>query len=287
MTHDDKTGRMTEALTKVPAVTLGFWIIKVLCTTLGETGGDTVSMSWLGETTEKAGESGVNGYLVGTAIFGVLLVVMVFLQIRARRFNPWLYWLTIIASTTAGTTLADFSDRSLGIGYWGGSLLLLACVLASLFAWWKTLGTISVSSITGPRQEIFYWITITFSQTLGTALGDWAAEDRTGATLQDWMAGGGLGYGGGAVTFGIALAVLAALYYFTKVSRVFLFWAAFILTRPLGATVGDFFDKPQAEGGLEVSRPIASLILAVAIVLLIVVLPQRAGRHPGAEAKTH
>jgi uncharacterized membrane-anchored protein len=284
VTDNDRADWAKDALTKVPAVTLGFWIIKVLCTTLGETGGDTVSMTWLGETTDKAGQSGVNGYLVGTAIFGVLLAVMVFLQIRARRFNRWLYWLTIIASTTAGTTLADFADRSLGVGYWGGSLILLGCVLASLFAWWKTLGTISVSSITGPRQEIFYWITITFSQTLGTALGDWAAEDRGGSTLHDWMAGGGLGYAGGALTFGAALAVLAGLYFFTRVNRVFLFWAAFILTRPLGATVGDFFDKPHAEGGLEISRPIASLILAIAIVLLILILPQRAGRHPEAKA---
>jgi uncharacterized membrane-anchored protein len=246
---------------KLPAVTLGFWIIKILATTLGETGGDTVSMTWLGETTAKAGQAGVNGYLVGTGIFGLLLVLLVWLQIRARAFNPWLYWATIIASTTAGTTLADFADRSLGIGYPGGSLVLLACVLASLTFWRWTLGTVAVSSVAGVRPELFYWITITFSQTLGTALGDWAAD-------------GGLGYGGGALVFAAGLAVLATLYRLTRVSHVGLFWAAFILTRPLGATVGDLFDKPVAKGGLDVSRPAASLILAVLIILLIAVLPQ-------------
>jgi uncharacterized membrane-anchored protein len=256
------------ALTKVPAVTLGFWIIKILATTLGETGGDSVSMSWLGETTPDAGEAGLNGYLVGTAIFGVLLVILVWAQIRARRFNPWLYWTTIVASTTAGTTLADFATRSLGIGYPGGSLLLLAGVLASLFAWHRTTGSVSVNSIASRREELFYWITITFSQTLGTALGDWIAESS-------------LGYGGGALFFGALLLVLAALYYATSISHVLLFWTAFILTRPLGATVGDFLDKPFGQGGLEVSRPLASLALAVAMVMLILVLPQRAGQHPG------
>jgi uncharacterized membrane-anchored protein len=257
-----------QVLTKVPAVTLGFWLIKILATTLGETGGDSVSMTWLGETTAEAGQSGINGYLVGTAIFGILLVVMVWAQIRAARFNPWLYWATIVASTTAGTTLADFADRSLGIGYPGGSLVLLACVLLSLLAWHRTLGSVSVNTIVSPREEMFYWITITFSQTLGTALGDWAAD-------------GGLGYVGGAITFAAGLAVLTAFYVLTSSSRVFLFWAAFILTRPLGATVGDFFDKPMADGGLGIGRPIASLILALAIVALILLLPQRAGQHPG------
>jgi uncharacterized membrane-anchored protein len=264
---DDRT---TATLAKIPAVTLGFWIIKILCTTLGETGGDSVSMTWLGETSSKAGQSGLNGYLIGTLIFGVLLLVLVAVQIKARRYNPWLYWATIVASTTAGTTLADFCTRSLGIGYPGGSLLLLACVLASLFVWYRTLGSVSVTTVTGPREELFYWITITFSQTLGTALGDWAAD-------------GGLGYAGGALAFGAGLAVLAAIYRWTRTSRVFLFWAAFILTRPLGATVGDFFDKPWAKGGLAISRPLASLVLAVAVVLLILVLPQRPGQHPGGE----
>jgi uncharacterized membrane-anchored protein len=253
--------------TKVPAITLGFWIIKILATTLGETGGDTVTMTWLGETTAEANP---NGYLIGTAIFAFLLVLLVLVQIKARRFNPWLYWATIVASTTAGTTLADFADRSLGIGYPGGSLLLLACVLLSLFAWHRTLGTVSVNTVSTPRAEIFYWITITFSQTLGTALGDWAADT------------GGLGYGGGALAFGAGLAILAALYFWTRVSRVFLFWAAFILTRPLGATVGDLLDKPRGHGGLDFSRPLASAVLAAAILILILVLPQRAGRHPGA-----
>jgi uncharacterized membrane-anchored protein len=264
------TNERTRALTKVPAVTLGFWIIKVLATTLGETGGDTVSMSWLGETTPDAGASGLNGYLVGTAIFGVALVVLVWAQIRARRFNPWLYWATIVASTTCGTTLADFCTRSLGIGYPGGSLLLFACVLASLFAWKRTLGSVDINTVTTPSAETFYWVTITFSQTLGTALGDWVAD-------------AGLGYGGGALLFGAALAILAALYFATRIGHVLLFWAAFILTRPLGATVGDFLDKPVAKGGLELSRPLATAVLAIAIVVLILVLPQRPGEHPKAE----
>jgi uncharacterized membrane-anchored protein len=254
-----------EALSKVPAITLGFWIIKILATTLGETGGDSVTMTWLGETTANPVP---NGYLIGTAIFGLLLIGLVWAQIRARRFNPWLYWATIVASTTCGTTLADFADRSLGIGYPGGSLLLLACVLGSLFVWYRTLGSVDVNRITGPREETFYWVTITFSQTLGTALGDWIAD-------------AGLGYSGGALVFGAALAVLAALYFTTRISRVMLFWAAFILTRPLGATVGDFLDKPVAKGGLEWSRPLATAVLAVAIIALILILPQRPGRHPG------
>jgi uncharacterized membrane-anchored protein len=262
-----------EFLSKVPAITLGFWIIKILATTLGETGGDTVSMSWLGETTPEAGQSAVNGYLVGTLIFGVALVVLVWAQIRARKFNAWLYWATIVASTTCGTTLADFADRSLGIGYPGGSLLLLALVLLSLLAWHRTLGTIDVNTVSTPRAEAFYWVTITFSQTLGTALGDWVAD-------------AGPGYGGGALLFGAALPVITLLYFTTRVSHVALFWAAFILTRPLGATVGDFLDKPIAHGGLEFSRPLASAGLALVIVLLILIVPQRPGSHPARPAAT-
>ena len=267
----------SEVLSKVPAITLGFWIIKILATTLGETGGDTVTMTWLGETTNHPVPG---GYLIGTAMFGVLLIALVAVQIRARRFNPWLYWATIVASTTCGTTLADFADRSLGIGYPGGSLLLLACVLLSLFAWYRTLGTVDVNTIVTPKAEGFYWLTITFSQTLGTALGDWSADDLS-------EGGWGLGYSGAALVFGAGLAILAILYFSTRVSRVVLFWAAFILTRPLGATVGDFLDKPLKNGGLELSRPVASLVLAIAIIVLIVAIPQRPGRHPGqAEATT-
>ena len=265
-----------DALSKVPAVTLGFWIIKILATTLGETGGDTVTMTWLGETTDHAVP---NGYLIGTAIFGVLLIGFVAAQVRSRKFNPWLYWATIVASTTCGTTLADFADRSLGIGYPGGSLLLLACVLLSLFAWWRTLGTVNVNTVATPREELFYWVTITFSQTLGTALGDWSADPLS-------EGGWGLGYSGGALVFGAGLAVLAALYFTTKISRVALFWAAFILTRPLGATVGDWLDKPVAKGGLAMSRPLASAVLAVVIIALILVLPQRAGTHPRRQEAT-
>ena len=251
------------ALSKVPAVTLTFWIVKILATTLGETGGDTVSMT-------------MNlGYLVGTAIFLGALVVLVIAQIMAKRFHPWLYWLTIIASTTAGTTMADFADRSLGIGYLGGSILLFALVMASLAAWYAAEGSVSVQTVNTPRVEAFYWVTITISQTLGTALGDWTADSIDAQT-------GDAGYGFelGAVVFGAMLAVVALLYFRSRVSRVLLFWAAFILTRPLGATVGDFFDKPHAQGGLAVSRPIASAILAAVIVACILVFPQRAGSHP-------
>jgi uncharacterized membrane-anchored protein len=246
-------------LSKVPAVTLGFWIIKILATTLGETGGDTVTMTM------------DLGYLVGTAIFLSLLLVLVVTQIAAKKFYPLLYWATIIASTTAGTTMTDFADRSLGIGYTGGSALLLLCVLVILAAWYWSEGTVSVDTVNTPKIEAFYWATITFSQTLGTALGDWMADDA------------GVGFLGGALIFGAALAVVAALYFWTRISRVALFWIAFILTRPLGATVGDFLDKPFDHGGLNLSRPIASAALAIAIVSLIFILPQRAGEHPGAQ----
>lgn len=258
-----------QVLSKVPAVTPGFWIIKILATTLGETGGDTVTMSWLAETTDHAVPG---GYLIGTAMFGLLLVVLVWVQVRAQRFNAWLYWAAIVASTTCGTTLADFADRSLGIGYPGGSVLLLAFVLLSLSVWYRTLGTIDVNRIATRRAESFYWLTITFSQTLGTALGDWAAD-------------GGLGYSGGALAFGAGLALLAILYFTRRVSHVALFWAAFILTRPLGATVGDFLDKPIAKGGLEWSRPLASAVLAAVIIALILLIPQRAGGHPARTAR--
>jgi uncharacterized membrane-anchored protein len=242
---------------KIPEVTLVFWIIKIAATTLGETGGDTITMTlnW--------------GYLVGTAIFFTLLVALVILQIKWDRFHPWIYWATIVASTTAGTTMADFADRSLGIGYAGGSLLLLVCLIATLGAWYWTLGSISVATVSTPKVEAFYWAAITFSQTLGTALGDWTADDT------------GLGYDGGALVFGAGLAVLAVLYFSTNVSRVFLFWAAFILTRPLGATVGDFLDKPVKEGGLALSRPLATAAIGAFIIACILILPQRAGRHPG------
>ena len=250
-----KSPALTDAAAKVPQLTLLFWIIKIAATTLGETGGDTVSMSM-----------GL-GYLIGTALFATALIVLVVLQIRATRFHPALYWATIIASTTAGTTLADFADRSLDIGYPGGSILLTLCVAASLITWRATLGTISVQSVATPKAEIFYWITITFSQTLGTALGDWVADQP------------GVGYLGGAVVFATPLIILAALYFWTKVSRVALFWAAFILTRPLGATVGDFLDKPIAKGGLDLSRPLATLVLVIFIAGCLILFRQRASKH--------
>lgn len=255
-----------DPLTKVPAVTLGFWIIKILATTFGETAGDSVSMSWLGETTPNAPTSfWQSGYLIGTGIFGVILALLVIVQIRAKRFNPWLYWATIIASTTAGTTLADFATRSIGIGYPGGSLLLFGLVLTSLFIWRQALGTVSVSSVHEPKAELFYWITITFSQTLGTALGDWIAD-------------GPLGYLGSAIIFSVLLALIALAYFRSAIDRVALFWAAFILTRPLGAVVGDFLDKPHERGGLELSRIWATLVLGVAIAALILIFRQQAAR---------
>jgi len=238
-------------LSKVPEVTLVFWIIKILATTLGETGGDAVTMSM-----------GL-GYLVGTAIFAVVFVAAVFVQIRAEKFHPLLYWATIVASTTVGTTLADYADRSLGIGYTGGSSLLLALLLGSLFLWYRTLGSISVDTVGDPKSEMFYWVTIMFSQTLGTALGDWVADTA------------GLGYVGGIVIFGSLLAVVAALYFWTRISHTALFWAAFVLTRPLGAVVGDFLDKPLAKGGLDLSRYSASLVLLAAILLCVFLIPQR------------
>jgi uncharacterized membrane-anchored protein len=244
---------------KVPEVTLVFWIMKIAATTLGETGGDTVTMTldW--------------GYLVGTAIFFSLLIILVALQVVAKKFRPILYWATIVASTTAGTTLADLADRSLGIGYAGGSLFLFLCLMAVLATWHWSLGSISVTTVTTPKVEAFYWAAITFSQTLGTALGDWIADD------------GGLGYEGGALVFAAALLLLVLAYYWTNVSRVFLFWVAFILTRPLGATVGDFLDKPVNEGGLALSRPIATALIGAFLILCLLVMPQRAGRRPAAE----
>jgi len=240
---------------KVPAVTLGFWVIKILATTLGETAGDTLSM-----TLDL-------GYLVSSAIFLAILLALTGGQVAARRFHPFLYWATIVASTTAGTTMADFATRSLGIGYAGGSLLLLACVIASLAAWRLVMGRIDADHIQSRKAELFYWITITFSQTLGTALGDWTADTAN------------LGYLGAALIFAAMLTLVAALHVWTRASKVMLFWCAFILTRPLGAAVGDFLDKPLDHGGLALSRPIASAVLAAAIVALILVLPQRSGRH--------
>lgn len=248
------------ALSKVPEVTIFFWIIKVAATTLGETGGDTVSMTlnW--------------GYLPGTALFAVMLAVCVVAQVRARRFHPVLYWATIVAATLFGTTTADFFDRSLGIGYTGGSLAIFACLMVMLGLWYRTEGTIAVETVNNPRAECFYWVAITFSQTLGTALGDWTSNVA------------GLGFDGGALLFVGSLAVLALLCYTTNVSRVLLFWAAFILTRPLGATFGDLLDKPVNLGGLDISRPLISACIAVFMAACLLVLPQRAGRHPGYEA---
>jgi uncharacterized membrane-anchored protein len=246
-----ETVRPDHGLAKVPAITFGFWIIKIFATTLGETGADLFTQQY------------EMGYLAGIALFAAPLVVLVICQIRAVRFHPLLYWATILASTTAGTALADFFDRDLGIGYAGGTAALLACLAATLLSWRLVTGTIAVESVSSLRSEAFYWLAITFSQTLGTALGDWAADD------------GGLGYLGGAVVFGGALLVLALLYWRTALSRVGLFWAAFILTRPLGATVGDFLDKPLAQGGLDLGRDLATAVLLAAIGLALLLVPQR------------
>ena len=243
-------------LSKVPEVTLVFWIIKVAATTLGETAGDAVTMSMQ------------LGYLIGTAIFATVFIVTATMQIAAKRFHPFLYWAVIVASTTAGTTLADLFDRSLGIGYVGGSSILFVLLMATLGIWYRTLGSISVESVTSPKAEGFYWATIMMSQTLGTALGDWMAHST------------GLGYEGGAFVFAAALAVVALAYFYTTFSRTLLFWAAFILTRPLGATVGDLLDKPLSSGGLALDRYTASAVLAAFIIACILFLPQRAGRHP-------
>src|SRR6266404_2966638 len=263
-THDFRKTKMDdeklELVAKVPQVTFLFWIIKILATTLGETGGDAVTMSWLGETTGNAIGA---GYLIGTGIFGVIFIVAVLVQIRAKKFHPFLYWLTIVATTTVGTTLADYCTRSLGIGYAGGSSILLVLVVASLLIWRWSTGSISVETVSTPKVEMFYWVTIMFSQTLGTALGDWVADTKD------------MGYLGAAAIFGGLLLLTALLYYFTSISHAVLFWAAFVLTRPLGAVVGDFLDKPHAQGGLALSRYTASLALVVVIVALILIFRQK------------
>jgi uncharacterized membrane-anchored protein len=252
---ESMTDTQSFALSKVPEVTLGFWIIKIFATTLGEVGGNAVTMQ-LGF-----------GYLIGSLMFAAVLLVLVGAQIMAKRFQPFLYWATIVATTLTGTTLADFFDRSLGIGYPGGSLSLFALVLATIGLWYWTLGSVSVQTVVAPKVEAFYWATIMFSQTLGTALGDWMADDT------------GLGYNGSALAIALVLAVVAALYFFTGVSRTLLFWAAFILTRPLGATIANSFDKPVAQGGLAVGDLQASAVLVVLIVIAISLIPQRAGEH--------
>jgi uncharacterized membrane-anchored protein len=258
--NGDIAGNNGTYISKVPEVTLVFWIIKILCTTIGETGGDAFTMSFLGETTENANPY---GYLIGTGIFAVIFIIAVGFQIKARKFHPFLYWFTIVATTTVGTTLADYLTRSNGLGYTVGSAILLACVIASLVIWKLSTGTIDVASVRTPRVEIFYWVTIMFSQTLGTALGDWFADTAD------------LGYLVAAGVFGSGLLVLALLFYFTSLSRAILFWIAFILTRPLGAVVGDFLDKPYSSGGLALSRYVATLVLLMLIVGAILIFPQK------------
>ncbi len=260
-----KLGTLVEqAASKVPEVAIGFWIIKVAATTLGETGGDWVTMSLK------------LGYLVGSAIFAVIFIALVWGQVKAKRFRPVLYWATIVATTTLGTTLADFADRSLGLGYPGGVAIVATLLVVSLATWYWSEGTVSIQSITHPKVEWFYWVTILFSQTLGTALGDWVAgSDRGGL---------GLGYELGAIAFGAGLVVVAALYFWSRVSHTLLFWIAFILTRPLGATLGDLLDKPLAAGGLNLSRLYASLVLIVFIAACIYFIPQRPARAGSATA---
>ena len=252
MNEPQHSHNLSDALTKVPEVALLFWIVKIAATTLGETGGDALSMS-------------LNlGYLASTGIFAAVFIAAVAAQIRACQFHPWLYWVTIIATTTVGTTMADYFDRSLGIGYSGGSTTLLGLLLGSLWLWHRTLGSISVQSVSTPRAEAFYWVTIMFSQTLGTALGDWTADTA------------GLGYTGGALVFAALLSVVALAYFRTRISRTALFWAAFVLTRPLGAVVGDYFDKPVAAGGLALDRFSASAVLLASIAFMLVAFKHRA-----------
>lgn len=253
--YEKMNRKQKDILSKVPEVILIFWVIKILATTLGETGGDLVSMS-------------MNlGYLVSTVIFTAIFIVAVIAQVFAKKFHPILYWVTIIATTTVGTTLADFVDRSLGIGYAGGTTILLILLFSSLFIWYRTLGSIAVDTVSTPKSEMFYWVTIMFSQTLGTALGDWTADTA------------GLGYSGGAILFGAVLVAIAIMYYRTNISRTMLFWAGFILTRPLGAVVGDFLDKPISKGGLELSRSTASVTLLVLIVACIFIFPQKPAKQ--------
>jgi uncharacterized membrane-anchored protein len=250
--------RTDSGMSKVPEVTLAFWLIKIVATTLGETGGDAVSMTldW--------------GYALSSALFIGIFVVAVAAQITARSFRPFLYWAVIVATTTAGTTMADLADRSLGIGYPGGSLILFALLMMTLGTWYWRAGSVSVDTVASPKIEMFYWAAILFSQTLGTALGDWMADSN------------GLGYERGALVFAAGLIAVAVAYFYTNVSRTLLFWSAFILTRPLGATLGDFLDKPVANGGLAFGRFYASAILAAVIVACIAFFPQKAGKHPGA-----
>ncbi len=240
-----------KTLSKVPAVTLIFWFIKVFATTLGETGGDAVSMSLH------------LGYLISTSIFSIIFLIVVIAQIKAKKFNPFLYWTTIIATTMVGTTMADFADRSLGIGYTGGTALLFTLLVGSFIVWYRAHGSVSVDTVTSPRTEMFYWITIMFSQTLGTALGDWTADTA------------GLGYAGGLGVFVVLLALVAAAYLWSRISRTVLFWMAFILTRPLGAVAGDFLDKPHNAGGLALSRYAASTVLVAVIAAFIFIFPQK------------
>jgi uncharacterized membrane-anchored protein len=264
MTYEaaDMNGAIDATPSKVPEVTLAFWFIKILATTLGETGGDAVSMS-------------MNlGYALSSIIFIGIFVVAVIAQIAAKAFHPFLYWFVIVATTTAGTTMADFADRSLGIGYPGGASILFVLLMASLGVWYWSAGSVSVNTVVAPKIEMFYWVAILFSQTLGTALGDWMADTN------------GLGYEGGALVFAAGLAVIVGAYYYTNVSRTLLFWSAFILTRPLGATLGDLLDKPLEEGGLAFDRFYASAILAAIIIACILFLPQRAGKHPGAQQQS-
>lgn len=254
-----------ELISKVPQVTLIFWIIKIFATTLGETGGDAMTMSFLGETTSDAHPY---GYLIGTGVFAVIFLIAVAIQIKAKQFHPMIYWVTIIATTTVGTTLADYLTRSNGLGYLVGSALLLTCVVVSLLVWRWVMGTVSVESVSTPKVEIFYWVTIMFSQTLGTALGDWFADSLD------------LGYLAAAGVFGAALLITYLLYRFTSISRALLFWVAFILTRPLGAVVGDFLDKPLDHGGLNLSRFTASAVLLVLIIAFIYIFPQKPAEKP-------
>ncbi|PYS98226.1 MAG: hypothetical protein DMF63_16355 [Acidobacteria bacterium] len=253
-------------IAKVPEVTLVFWIVKILCTSVGEIGADALTMSYFGETTEGVSPFWHEyGYLIGAGIFFVVFLIAVGVQIFAKKFHPIIYWTTIVATTLLGTALADYFTRSEGFGYYWGSVILLALVVMSLVIWRLTTGSIDIASVSNARSEVFYWVTIMFSQTLGTALGDYVASED----------GLGLGYLLSGAVFGGLMLVLVGLYYSTKISRTILFWIAFILTRPLGAVTGDFLDKPVDDGGLGVNRYALTAVLLTLIVIAIFIFPQK------------
>jgi uncharacterized membrane-anchored protein len=260
--HNHRDSDRPGIFSKVPEVTFAFWLIKICATTLGETGGDALSMTF------------DLGYALSTAIFFAIFLVAVTAQVGARTYHRFLYWTVIVATTTVGTTVSDYLTRTAGLGYLRASVLLFALLIGVLALWRVVLGSVSVNQITNRKAESFYWATILVSNTLGTALGDCLADTTP------------LGYEGGALVFAGGLAFLFAAYLWTNISHTTLFWAAFILTRPLGATLGDLVTKPVADGGLNLSRITSSLLIAAFIVVAIFFTSREAGSHPGGDEKS-